>query len=122
MSLSNVLQSESALTVLGAVLGGAWTFFKSTELYSRIRRQKAVGAIEALEAGVELTYRTYVEAIKEARADGRLTEDEKRQARQLAREAAIEFGRGRGVDVLNEVGEDYVDLWIAKLVKKLKTK
>lgn len=122
MSLSDVLHSESTLTVLGTVLGGAWTFFKSTELYSRVRQKKADGAVEALEAGVELTYRTYVGAIKEARADGRLTEDEKRQARLLAREAAIEFGRSRGVDVLSEVGEDYVDLWIAKLVKKLKTK
>ncbi len=57
---------------------------------------------------------------KKARADGQLTEEEMRHAHRLARERAIQFGRTWGLDVLRELGEGYLDLWIAKLVKKLK--
>lgn len=120
MSVTNVLESESVLAMLGTVLGALWAFFRSTEWFGRLHRRRFNEALQALEAGVELTYRTYVQAIKEARADGKLTEDEKRQARRLAREAAVEFGRSRGIDVLKELGEAYLELWIAKLVKKLK--
>ncbi|HIJ74473.1 MAG TPA: hypothetical protein HPP83_10275 [Candidatus Hydrogenedentes bacterium] len=120
MSLEGILESEAGLTILGTVLGGIWTFFKSTSWYARQRRRRYYRAIEALEAGVEQTYRTYVRAIKEASADGRLSDEERRHARQLAREAAIAFGRTEGVDVLRELGEAYIDLWIAKLVQRLK--
>jgi hypothetical protein len=62
----------------------------------------------------------YVKTIKESREDGKLTEEEARCARQRAQEAAIEFGRTQGIDVLRELGTEYIDLAIAKLVKQLK--
>ena len=43
-----------------------------------------------------------------------------REARRRARDASIEFGRTQGIDVLRELGGEYIDLWIAKLVKRLK--
>ena len=119
--MSDLLNSESGLMVLGTVLGAAWTFFRSTDAYARIRSRRYARAVEALEAAVEQTYRTYVKAIKDARADGTLTDEECRQARALARQTALEFGRRDGIDVLRELGEDYLDLWIARLVKRLKT-
>ena len=42
------------------------------------------------------------------------------RARELARDAAIAFGRTRGVDVVGSIGHDYIDLWITKLVKQRK--
>ena len=120
MSLANLLVSDSGLTLVSAVLGGVWTVFRSSEWFSRIQNQRYGKALQALEAGVEITYRTYVQAIKEARADGKLTAEEAEEARQRARNAAIEFGRSQGIDVLNELGGAYVDLWIAKIVKQLK--
>ena len=120
MTLSNVLVSEPGLALVSAVLGAIWTLFRSGEWYRRVQSQRNSKALQALEAGVELTYRTYVQAIKEARADGKLTPEEMREARQRARDAAIEFGRTQGIDVLRELGGEYIDLWIAKLVKRLK--
>ena len=35
--------------------------------------------------------------------------------------ASIRFGETQGVDVLRELGAEYIDLWIAKLVKGLKS-
>jgi hypothetical protein len=122
MSIAGILNSETGLTLVSTVLGGIWTLFRSSDFYRNARARKYDRAIEALEAGVELTYRTYVRAIKESNADGRLTDDEIRAARQRARVAAIEFGRTRGVDVLGELGTEYIDLWIAKLVARLKSR
>jgi len=120
MGFENILHTEAGLTVLGTVLGGLWAFFKSTNWYARLRRRRYYRAVQALEAGVEHTYRTYVRAIKEASADGRLSEEERRRARAMARDAAVAFGRSEGVDVLRELGEAYIDLWLSRLVQRMK--
>jgi len=118
--MDQLLTTESGLTMVAGILGAVWAFFRSTDAYGRLRDRRYFRAVEALEAGVEQTYRTYVRAIKEAREDGKLTEDEQRHARALARQAAVEYGERQGVDVLRELGNEYIDLWIARLVKKLK--
>jgi len=122
MTLESLFQSDAALTLIGGLMGLAWTAFRSSEWLGKMRSQRFDKALQALEAGVELTYRTYVQAIKEAKTDGKLTAEEAREARRRARDAAIEFGRSQGIDVLDELGTAHIDLWIAKLVKKLKTK
>ncbi|NUM54364.1 MAG: hypothetical protein HUU46_12020 [Candidatus Hydrogenedentes bacterium] len=114
------LVSEPALTTLGAVLGGLWAFFKASDWYQRARDNRFAEALNALEAGVQQTYDVYVRAVKEASADGKLSSEERRRARELARDAAIAFGRTRGVDVIGSIGHDYIDLWITKLVKQRK--
>ncbi|MCP4643292.1 MAG: hypothetical protein GY851_22785, partial [bacterium] len=106
-------------TLLGATLGGIWTWFKSSEWWERRKNRRAKRAMIALEAGVETAHQTYSRAIREAREDGTLTADEERNARRLAREAATEYARREGIDVLSALGEDYVDLWIAKLTRRL---
>jgi len=120
MQLFEWFSSEGALTLLGGLLGTAWTIFKSSEWYGQRRRKRYAAAVEVLEAAVEETYRTYVAALKEGRSDGRLTPAERQRARQLARERAITIGRHRGIDVLRELGQELIDLWIARHVKTLK--
>lgn len=120
MSIVENLGSSLGLTLVTAILGSIWTAFRSSEFYNRARNERYGEALQALEAGVELTYRTYVRSIKESREDGKLTQEEMRLARRRAREAAIEFGRTRGIDILRELGADYIDLIIAKQVKKFK--
>ena len=120
MNELDVLTSEPALTTVGAVLGGLWTFFKASDWYQRARDNRFAGALNALEAGVQQTYDVYVRAVKEASADGKMTNEERRRARELARDAAVAFGRSRGVDVIGSIGHEYIDMWIAKLVKQRK--
>ena len=120
MSIVENLGSSLGLTLVTAILGSIWTAFRSSEFYNRARNERYGEALQALEAGVELTYRTYVRSIKESREDGKLTQEEMRLARRRAREAAIEFGRTRGIDILRELGADYIDLIIGKQVKNLK--
>ena len=120
MSLATILASDAALTAAAGILGTIWTAFKSRDAFRRAERRRYGKAIQALEAGVEHTYRTYVRAVKEGRADGKLTEAERAEARRRARRAAIQFGRTDGVNVLAEVGEEYVNLWIDRLVRRAK--
>ena len=120
MSDLNTLMSEPALTTLGALAGGLWTFFKASDWYQRVQDNRLSGALSALEAGVQQTYDVYVRAIKDASADGKLSNEERRKARELARDAAVAFGRSRGIDVVGTIGRDYMDMWISKLVNQQK--
>lgn len=122
MTLLNVLTSETGLTVVSGAVGAAWTFFKSQDWMQGQRRRRTRRAIQAIEAGVDKTYRTYVREIKCARENGELTREEIDQARRLARRTAIDYGRNEGIDVLRELGEDYVNLWVTRLVNRAKRK
>lgn len=120
MQIDTLAVPDMALTLAAAGLGAAWTFFKGTAWFERLQRRRFAKVLHVLEAAVDETYRVYVETIKAARADGRLTPEERRHARELARERALVLGRDQGIDVLAELGRDYLDLWIARSVKRLK--
>lgn len=120
MQLNELFTNDSALTLAVALTGAVWAAFKSSDLYTHLCRKRFNAALHVLESAVEETYRTYVEAIKEGRADGKLTQVERRRARALARERALAIGRDQGIDILTQLGRDSVNLWISRLVKKLK--
>lgn len=120
MNWQLLLGSEPALTLAGSILGAFWMVLRGSRWYERIRSQQSRRAVDALEAGVDRTYETYVRAIKEAREDGKLTAEERRHARVLARQAAIEFGNREGIDVARELGDHFINLWIRRLLKKVK--
>ena len=120
MDAIETLRTDLALSILGSLLGAIWTLFKTSEWRERRRNRRLNRAVQALEAAVEQTYRTYVRAIKTARQDGKLTDAERRQARELARQRAIEFARIEGIDVVRELGANYLDLWITRLVSRLR--
>jgi len=120
MSFSDLFTSDAVLGLVATGLATFWTALKGSEWYNRARNQRYRRAITALEAGVDQTYRSYVRAIKDAHEDGKLTAEERRRARALARQTAINFGQTEGIDVVRELGQDYIDLWISRLVRKAK--
>lgn len=120
MVLVDMLFSETGLTVVAGLLGGVWTWFKTSEWGRVLRQDRYREALQALEAAVDVTYREYVAAIKAARVDGKLTAEERREARSRARLKAIQIARERGIDLLQTLGRDQIEVWIAKLVKRLK--
>lgn len=120
MSITDLMNSEAGITMLGTGLGALWTFVQSRRWFRRLRRRRYARAVQALEAGVDKTYREYVRALKQAREDGKLTDEEVKIARRRARRTAVEYGTTTGVDVLRALGETYIDLWISKLVRKAK--
>lgn len=119
-ALVTFLTSETGLTLIGAALGGLWTLFKATDLWARLSKEKYSAAILALEAGVNVTYETYVKEIKAASADGKLTDNERKVARERARQAGIDYAKKNGIDLIKVLGEDYIDVWIEKILRKIR--
>jgi len=118
MNILDALTSDSALTLAATVAGSVWAFVKASSWFERLRRNRLEKALLALEAAVEEVYREYVRALKEA-GDG-LTAEEQQNAREYARDRALDIARAQGIDLIRELGADYLDLWISRLVKKLK--
>lgn len=111
---------DLGMTVVGTVVGGLWASFKASDRYQRWQQRRYRKALLALESGVERTYQAYVKAVKAGRADGRLTEEEKARARSMTRARAIQLAKGEGVDLLRTIGEDYIDVWITRLIGRRK--
>lgn len=120
MSIVEILQSEATLTAGVSILGAFWTLFKSSDWLQARKRRRLREALKALEAAVEATYREYVRALKEKNPKGSLTAEEQDAARQYARERAIVIARSRGIDLVKELGADFIDLWTGRIVRKLK--
>ncbi|MFP4173079.1 MAG: hypothetical protein ACLFV4_09235 [Candidatus Hydrogenedentota bacterium] len=113
---------ETVFAAAAGILAFAWPVVKSTEWYARHREQRREQAVATLEAAVEETYRRYVQVMKAANGGEPLTEEQRDNARRLARERAEELGREQGLDVVRELGASYLDLWITRLVKRLKAR
>ena len=120
MSNDTWILTEPLLALAAMLAALAWSFVKSTEWYERFRMDRRSKAMESLEAAVEDTYRRYVRSLKQANGGGPLTEEQRHKAREKARRKAEDFGARRGVDVVREIGADYLDLWTTKLVQRLK--
>ena len=79
-----------------AIVAG-WAFM---QIAGRIRDERTAAAVTAIKDAVSACYQEYVREIKAARADGRLTLEEKNEALNRAYRAAMEYARSEGVDLL----------------------
>jgi len=120
METLQMIGIDTGMTLVGTVIGGLWAGFKTSEQYQRLQQRRYRKALLALESGVERTYQNYVKAIKAGRADGRLSEDEKKRARAMARAQAIATAKETGLDLLKVIGKDFVDVWISRIVTRRK--
>lgn len=119
-ALLDFLNSEQGLTLVAAIVGAIWTWLKTSERFAAVRADRRWAIAECAEDAVGVTWQTYVQAIKEARADGKLEETEKAQARELAYKAAVAFGKSRGLDLEKLFGPDTILLWIERAVARAK--
>ncbi|MFC1735129.1 hypothetical protein ACFL1X_03365 [Candidatus Hydrogenedentota bacterium] len=111
---------ENIVATVGAIVAMAWTALKGQVFFERVRSQRYWKAVKCLESGVVFTYENYVREIKAASSDGKLTVDERRRARKTAIEKAKEYGWDHGIDVLRELGRDYVPVLVERIVGRLK--
>lgn len=113
---SNVEFVEAVISVVAVLVGALWSAGKSSELYTKIKDRKWIVALQAVEAGVEHSYRTYVGEKKKAREDGKLTQEEVELARKIALNAAKQFAKTQGIDILKTLGEEYLEYWVTQAV------
>ncbi len=110
------------LAVGGAAIGAAFYFIKQVQWLKNLieNNQAARDAVEAIHAGVVDTYESYVKARKDASADGVLTEEEKKYARELAINKAMAVAKGPGLVFLKEAGAPLLNSLVQQVVNKLK--
>lgn len=72
--------------------------------------ERDIGAV------VNETYQEYVKVRKAANADGKLTEEEKKQARKLAIDKLVALGKEKGIDYgkshLIPIIKDLIERWV----------
>lgn len=115
-----LLLHDTTLHLLLEIIILLWAIFKSTDLYRSIMAHRYGTALTALEAGVHEVAVTYVNAIKEGNADGKLTEQEKKIARDRAVDAAVRIGKAQGVNVVKLLGDDFLDYLVGLAVSDAK--
>lgn len=120
MNLTEILTHEPVIALAATLLGGAWTLFKGTALYDRLQERRAAKIVRVLESAAEATYRTYVRQVKKASRDGKLTDEEARHARELAKQKAVKIARRHGINLLRDLGEDFLELALTRAVNHLK--
>lgn len=106
--------------MLATGIAALWAWGQRKLGVERKEGQLAHKALSFLEAGVAKTYQEYVKARKKASADGKLTEDEARAARQMAFETAKQYALTNGVDIVKVLGADMVPVLLEKTVGGLK--
>ena len=116
--LYQLLAGSLSTAILGGLAWLAWF------IDSWLRERTAIKSHAALEAaynfaayGVDYTWKILVSALKDAKADdGKLTEEEKRQAMAMAKGAAVDYARKNGVDLLKSLGPELLELLIEKVI------
>jgi len=120
MTLTDILSAEPVLSLVAGVAGLAWTAVQSTSWFNRLNRDRVQRALRCIESAVRQVYEEYVRAVKAASADGTLTDDERRRARELARDRAVAIARTDGIDLAATLGREHLDLWVERVLARVK--
>lgn len=104
------------LAILGGFISSFFSWIK-TKVGQTEAEQKAV---DALSVGVTEAYNNFVKLAKDASADGKLTEEEKKQARQFAIDTAKRIAVGPAKDLLFAWGQPKLENIVQQLVAKMK--
>lgn len=108
-----LLASEIVATIAG------WLYLQISD---RLKETRYYTALTAIRDAVTNCYHEYVRGIKEGRADGKLTVDEKNCALNLAYQTAVSYARTQGVDLLKVLAKETVVSLIERFVRESKSK
>lgn len=111
---------DTFFNLAAAIVGFLWLKFQRTMEKSTKNNAMIKKAMEFLEAGVSKTYQEYVRARKAASADGKLTEEERREARQMAYTFARSYAAKEGISLVRTLGADMIPVLLEKTVGGLK--
>jgi len=117
---TSLMGQDQFFNLVVTVVGMGWLWLQRKFHIDRQTDRKWDDVLLYIEAGVMQTYQTYVKARKDASADGTLTEDEKKAARQQAWAFASHYAAKDGISLLKEAG-DLAGVLIEKAVGNLKT-
>jgi hypothetical protein len=120
-----ILNSDAVLNIVGVIVAAIFAWIESTKFMADAKNERYAKALSAVEAGVDGAYEDYVKAIKEDRPGDKLTKEEIAEARRQAIDLATGYARREGVDLIKELGGNFLESILTRKVqdaKKLSTK
>lgn len=118
--ISTVLGSEPVISLAVTLAGTAIGMLFGT-LRSKVKRDSEIDELlHFVETGVNECYEVFVRDIKAKADDGKLTREERMQARSKARSYAIQKAKLEGVDLVARMGSAALDNWIKRIVDEKK--
>ena len=111
----NKIGDLGVINILAPIVVSVIGFFKFRD---RLDKGWQKLLYEAAEAAVTKTYLTYVRECKKASADGKLTDEEKQEARIRAFSVLKEYGKSQGKDLISKYGPDMISSTIEKAVSQ----
>ncbi len=118
---SEWIGDEAFFNIVATLVGMGWVWFQRVARLDQVKDQRFIKAKRFLEAGVAKTYQVFVKERKKAASDGKLTEEEKREAREMAFSYARSYAFDEGLNVAKELGGDLIPGFIEQAIGKLKT-
>lgn len=136
--MKGAVMSETTVTIIVAVIGAlgsvitvlvGWLARKGVDYLDKkttfmdeagkLQQKEAVKQklIDAVTLAARSTMQTYVDAIKEKNADGKLTREEAREAFNKTRDAALSILKDEGI----EIGKELLGTTVEAIVGRLKT-
>lgn len=105
--------------ILATVVVAVWTVVKAKYHLDEKWDSELMGF---LEHGARVAYDTFVREAKAKAPDGKLTQAQITEAREVAFNAAKELAKQKGIDLAKRVAAEKVPLLINKVVARLKNK
>lgn len=119
--ISQVLGSEPIITLAVTLAGTAAAALCGT-LRSKVKKDGQLDELlHFVEAGVNETWESFARDIKQKASDGKLTRQERREARLKARQFAIEKAKDEGIELVERMGSTALDNWIKRIVQEKKS-
>jgi hypothetical protein len=119
---SGLLAVVLAVAISALKLGKAWLDAKTEELRERIKSEKVRNALAQGETAVWnavlQTAQQEADAFRRAAADGKLTDEEKAELRDIAKNRALSFLTEDVIDLITENVRDF-DEWLNALIEKV---
>ena len=109
-TILKILDNDIILQGVALIVAAGWMWLRKQAInkanVNEAKRTKYDLALDCIAAGVEETWETYVRGIKAGAEDGKLTTEERAEARSHALQAAVAYARAAGLDLLEALGSD----------------
>ena len=106
----------SILSAIGGFIALRLNAFVANQKAKIAKSQEEKTAIDALETGVSETYQELYQQLKEKASDGKLTDADKQQLRNCAKEKAIAVAKEQGLELAKVYGPRVINGLIEKIV------
>jgi 2,4-dienoyl-CoA reductase-like NADH-dependent reductase (Old Yellow Enzyme family) len=118
--LQDIVSSQAFVQVVVAIVAAVWSIPRLQQWLAGVKATKWEALLELGENAVIQTWNSYTSGLKAAAADGKLTADQAKLARQQATATLRQLAEDELQGVINTYGNAAVEALVAKIYATLK--